>query len=80
MGGMITYVTRFPRLYAAASLKPARSRRTVPCLRVFSAALCRGLIEASRAAGMIRRHVGRFPRLYAAASLKRSRSGFPFSQ
>ena len=39
---------RFPRLYAAASLKLAgRGRREDPH-REFSAALCRGLIEARR--------------------------------
>ena len=62
--------TRFPRLYAAASLKLPVAGRLAPCLRrfprlyaaaslkhsvqscegyvfvVFSAALCRGLIEA----------------------------------
>ena len=36
----------FPRLYAAASLKPAIHQRRVTVLRKFSAALCRGLIEA----------------------------------
>ena len=37
---------RFPRLYAAASLKPRRAVRRRGFLVVFSAALCRGLIEA----------------------------------
>ena len=37
-----------PRLYAAASLKPAEGQ-TVPSIeRTYSAALCRGLIEATR--------------------------------
>ena len=36
----------FPRLYAAASLKPARPSLPSPGFRPFSAALCRGLIEA----------------------------------
>ena len=38
--------------------------------RPFSAALCRGLIEATHVAGSIELHSGGFPRLYAAASLK----------
>ena len=38
---------RFPRLYAAASLKPAWRRGDVHRARGVSAALCRGLIEAS---------------------------------
>ena len=36
----------FPRLYAAASLKPRRQRERNGTDRGFSAALCRGLIEA----------------------------------
>ena len=36
----------FPRLYAAASLKLRGSAAAVPRVRWFSAALCRGLIEA----------------------------------
>ena len=62
----------FPRLYAAASLK----RSSISYLmtlnpRTFSAALCRGLIEAASPGtdGLI--GWCRFPRLYAAASLKR---------
>ena len=39
---------RFPRLYAAASLKPCETPRTGRKRAPFSAALCRGLIEASR--------------------------------
>ena len=39
-------VLRFPRLYAAASLKPMRRRRHRDPCHPFSAALCRGLIEA----------------------------------
>ena len=41
---------RFPRLYAAASLKqgPLRGHRAL-ALHGFSAALCRGLIEAVNA-------------------------------
>ena len=38
---------RFPRLYAAASLKPQGPCLVVRLQRRFSAALCRGLIEAS---------------------------------
>ena len=36
----------FPRLYAAASLKPNPSPAASPAYAPFSAALCRGLIEA----------------------------------
>ena len=36
----------FPRLYAAASLKPATCRDAGGSDHRFSAALCRGLIEA----------------------------------
>ena len=51
---------RFPRLYAAASLKRGRRIRVVLDVQVFSAALCRGLIEA-RAAGTARAgRAGRF--------------------
>ena len=59
-----------PRLYAAASLKRAVRTQRSALARKYSAALCRGLIEASRrraATGRIRRCI---PRLYAAASLK----------
>ena len=61
---------RFPRLYAAASLKPARHQPRGQAHHLFSAALCRGLIEADYAAGddLIWREG--FPRLYAAALLK----------
>ena len=61
----------FPRLYAAASLKratwgvPGRSKE------LFSAALCRGLIEARLKSSQCQALSARFPRLYAAASLKR---------
>ena len=61
---------RFPRLYAAASLKlpdPVDDRVE---RRRFSAALCRGLIEASHPDMTPLRASGGFPRLYAAASLK----------
>ena len=37
----------FPRLYAAASLKPPIEGDNGPIAALFSAALCRGLIEAS---------------------------------
>ena len=40
--------TRFPRLYAAASLKRRREGGLAP-LKSISAALCRGLIEAPNA-------------------------------
>ena len=38
---------RFPRLYAAASLKPRERRGLGEPVPAFSAALCRGLIEAT---------------------------------
>ena len=38
--------SRIPRLYAAASLKPAKLAPVHTALRAYSAALCRGLIEA----------------------------------
>ena len=64
----------FPRLYAAASLKqrdPVVAQ--LDAVAGFSAALCRGLIEAIPASIATSRGTGRFPRLYAAASLKRGR-------
>ena len=47
--------------------------------RQFSAALCRGLIEAANASSSFDRSAPGFPRLYAAASLKlhRAASAFP---
>ena len=64
---------RFPRLYAAASLKPGLPACD-PGLRAgFSAALCRGLIEAPSCTRLRSRSASRFPRLYAAASLKPAR-------
>ena len=38
----------FPRLYAAASLKPSFGENKLYKIEAFSAALCRGLIEADR--------------------------------
>ena len=61
---------RFPRLYAAASLKQACRPRPGRRPGLFSAALCRGLIEAGPPTGPSCAALGRFPRLYAAASLK----------
>ena len=46
---------RFPRLYAAASLKPPPPAPRARCSRPFSAALCRGLIEAPSGAAARRR-------------------------
>ena len=66
----------FPRLYAAASLKPIMSKSNVADVSTFSAALCRGLIEACRGFSPLGKPAARFPRLYAAASLKRVRKGF----
>ena len=61
---------RFPRLYAAASLKPGAVDTTVQPAPEFSAALCRGLIEALARSDSVGGCTSRFPRLYAAASLK----------
>ena len=61
----------FPRLYAAASLKQLSELMHVAHVMMFSAALCRGLIEAYRTALDLSCRTTRFPRLYAAASLKR---------
>ena len=61
---------RFPRLYAAASLKRGVVIRLILKVIRFSAALCRGLIEA-RPRYVPAASMGQcFPRLYAAASLK----------
>ena len=76
---------RFPRLYAAASLKPNEVTHQRERVAGFSAALCRGLIEARRGSRRARDCGARFPRLYAAASLKhlrlhdrrQMRGGFP---
>ena len=59
-----------PRLYAAASLKQPRGAVRALRVHVYSAALCRGLIEAHvRREKPLERSNG-IPRLYAAASLK----------
>ena len=65
----MAYDRSFPRLYAAASLKPGHEVALGKRLIGFSAALCRGLIEADRDGGFVLLLPG-FPRLYAAASLK----------
>ena len=62
---------RFPRLYAAASLKRGEGIARLAGRAKFSAALCRGLIEASPHGRPARAQACGFPRLYAAASLKR---------
>ena len=64
----------FPRLYAAASLKPDRPRAMVVSSKAFSAALCRGLIEAAPCPATWSPSPAGFPRLYAAASLKLGKS------
>ena len=61
---------RFPRLYAAASLKQHAAGLGHHELDLFSAALCRGLIEAVIGEGDHDGDEHGFPRLYAAASLK----------
>ena len=48
-----TGVRSFPRLYAAASLKQYGPRDKLVDLVGFSAALCRGLIEAAEFGGSI---------------------------
>ena len=59
----------FPRRHAAASLKLGGVDVTVVVCAAFSAASCRGLIEAPRARQLLQ--VSRcFPRRHAAASLK----------
>ena len=69
------YSARFPRLYAAASLKRGSSpgNAGTHVRRLISAALCRGLIEAALLHGRVAGAASDFgfPRLYAAASLKR---------
>ena len=60
-----------PRLYAAASLKRPRQSWISKESDMYSAALCRGLIEARCPAHIPTRPSGCIPRLYAAASLKR---------
>ena len=68
-----------PRLYAAASLKPMPSAAPRRVAARYSAALCRGLIEARQHHVRESSPYHRIPRLYAAASLKRlaSRSSIP---
>ena len=61
-----------PRLYAAASLKHGRTDGHGTRRGVYSAALCRGLIEASTPSASARSPSMSIPRLYAAASLKLS--------
>ena len=62
---------RIPRLYAAASLKRPARRDVIRHAEMYSAALCRGLIEALVITRPCRRRRRRrIPRLYAAASLK----------
>ena len=68
-------IGRFPRLYAAASLKLGHEQLEVLELRLISAALCRGLIEARGPRRGWRRVRRGFPRLYAAASLKQAALG-----
>ena len=67
-----------PRLYAAASLKHSGRVSRWPAPGGYSAALCRGLIEARRASMLIALARRGIPRLYAAASLKRHSGRFEF--
>ena len=64
-------VARIPRLYAAASLKRRDGAPVPPAPGGYSAALCRGLIEAHVPSDGGHDAGGGIPRLYAAASLKR---------
>ena len=74
-------VLGFPRLYAAASLKlPVRWVHAGEVQAGFSAALCRGLIEAHARRHQRRRRGEGFPRLYAAASLKQDVHPVPAHQ
>ena len=66
-----TSSTRIPRLYAAASLKPDAAGDKITVDMRYSAALCRGLIEAPPLGAREGVREQRIPRLYAAASLKR---------
>ena len=61
---------RFPRLYAAASLKPHHQRRAPHCDRGFPRLYAAASLKHSNA-GLKSEPVSGFPRLYAAASLKR---------
>ena len=65
----------FPRLYAAASLKHDMLSLIMSLLSEFSAALCRGLIEALLLQRALSCGWRCFPRLYAAASLKHAPGG-----
>ena len=71
----IGYPKGFPRLYAAASLKREQLGHLVLRQPPFSAALCRGLIEAIRYRRRADAQRRCFPRLYAAASLKHCLEG-----
>ena len=59
-----------PRLYAAASLKHLHAELVELLVELYSAALCRGLIEATSPPTPEHDALRRIPRLYAAASLK----------
>ena len=50
----------FPRLYAAASLKQGVDLAVLNGISVFSAALCRGLIEATPARELLYPTIGVF--------------------
>ena len=64
-------VARFPRLYAAASLKLYVCRGVQPRDGSFPRLYARGLIEAVQDTMGFPLRLWGFPRLYAAASLKR---------
>ena len=72
--GIGQFAVGFPRLHAAASLKHHRARDIFKVREGFSAATCRGLIEAMRILFRQRLSTRGFPRLHAAASLKHGKN------
>ena len=71
MGVLVGWIWgRIPRLYAAASLKHDLRGHFEPLVDRYSAALCRGLIEATPHRRISSASASGIPRLYAAASLK----------
>ena len=68
---LLQVCSKFPRPFAAASLKHATVRDDIQDSVDISAAIRRGLIEARGAPTLSRRRAPPFPRPFAAASLKR---------
>ena len=75
MDNMLSKNPGIPRLYAAASLKRRGGSNGHSRPTRYSAALCRGLIEASSTCGTRKTRISGIPRLYAAASLKPPQGG-----